>query len=132
MSQPLGNLFRQHETTIRSSMKAGDLKIRWVLLGNLRLPLDGGEPRQGRRVMLNWSVHLVSPSAGGLLGFPTIWDYVISRDPVSLAFFPRHRAASDIHCQEKLIAGAQAGRWVLKGFVEWMFDLCVRYAKADF
>jgi len=108
VSQPL-NLFRQHETTIRSSMKERATYEEYfrVLLGNLRtIPLTWGERARARmRVMSLWAVHLVAPSASGLQNFPYHLGCVISRDPVSLVFLFPSIAWRFVSVAGKLIAG---------------------------
>ncbi len=108
VSQPL-NLFRQHETTIRSVMKgrASYEEFFRVLLGNLgkfRLtPIERARARM--RVMSLWAVHLVSPSAQGALNFPYHLGCVLTRDPASLIFLIPSIVLRVFSVLAKLIAG---------------------------
>ena len=91
VSQPL-NLFRQHKTTIRSSMKerATYEEFFRVLLGYLpRQELSASERAKARlRVMNLWAVHIVSPSFGGVMNAPYHLVRVLALDPLSVVFLP--------------------------------------------
>lgn len=111
VSQPL-NLFRQHETTIRSVMKERATYEEYfrVLLGNLRkLRLTLIERAQARmRVMSLWAVHLVSPSTRGALNFPYHLGCVLSRDPAALIFLFPSVVQRVITIFAKLIVGRRS------------------------
>lgn len=91
VSQPL-NLFRQHETTIRSSMKERATYEEYfrVLLGYLpKQKLSVTERAKARfRVMSLWSVHIISPSVGGIANVPYHLTTVAALDPWAIAFLP--------------------------------------------
>lgn len=84
------NMFRQHDTTIRSVMKERATYEEYfrVLLGHMKsLELTLFERARFRmRVMSLWAVHLVSPSMGGLSNFPYHLSRVIALDPWALLF----------------------------------------------
>ncbi len=91
VSQPL-NLFRQHETTIRSVMKERATYEEYfrVLLGNLPAQrLSMLERAAARlRVMNLWSIHVISPSIGGVANVPYHLKRVVALDPWSVVFLP--------------------------------------------
>ena len=111
VSQPL-NLFRQHETTIRSVMKGRATYEEFfrILLGNLRklrlTPIERARARM--RVMSLWAVHLVSPSARGVLNFPYHLGCVLSRDPAALIFLFPSVVQRVITIFAKLIVGRRS------------------------
>jgi hypothetical protein len=112
VSQPL-NLFRQHETTIRSVMKERATYEEYfrVLLGNLgKQRLTLAERSQARmRIMSLWATHLVSPSARGLVNFPYHLGCILSRDPISLVFLLPSLVQRVFCVAAKLIAGRRLG-----------------------
>lgn len=91
VSQPL-NLFRQHETTIRSVMKERATYDEYfrVLLGHLpSQKLSVIERATARlRVMNLWAVHIISPSIAGVTNVPYHLTRVAALDPWAIVFLP--------------------------------------------
>jgi glycosyltransferase involved in cell wall biosynthesis len=91
VAEPL-NLFRQHETTIRSRMKERETYQEYfrVLLSHAAtLKLSASERARFRtHVMFLWAVHLLSPSLRGLMDLPYHLWLLLRLDPLSLAFLP--------------------------------------------
>lgn len=90
VAEPL-NLFRQHATTIRSTMKdraTFDEYFR-VLLGSAKeIDLTITELCISRMyVMALWAVHLIGPSFRGITNFPYHFRRIVAIDPWALAFF---------------------------------------------
>lgn len=87
--EPL-NMFRQHETTIRSVMKGRATYEEFfrLLLGQIRLlELTFSERCRFRiHVMYLWAMHLLSPSSNGLKNFPYHLKRVWSLDAAALIF----------------------------------------------
>ena len=89
VAEPL-NRFRQHDTTIRSTMKGRATYEEFIrlLLGQIRL-LDLTFLERCRfrmRVMYLWAMHLLSPSLSGVHDFPYHLKRVLSLDPPALIF----------------------------------------------
>lgn len=89
IAEPL-NRFRQHRTTIRSSIKARVIFEEYIrlLLGQIKL-LDLTFIERCRfriRVMYLWATHMIAPSWGGLYNFPYHFSRVISLDIFALPF----------------------------------------------
>jgi glycosyltransferase involved in cell wall biosynthesis len=89
VTEPL-NRFRQHDTTIRNTMKGRATFEEYfrVMLGNMKmLDLTMTERARTRmRVMSLWAVHIVSPSTSGLSNFPYHFRRVFELDPYALLF----------------------------------------------
>lgn len=113
VAQPL-NWFRQHATTIRSSMKERatyEEYFRVLLVPVRKLPLTWGERATARlRIMSLWAVHLVSPSTGGLVNFPYHLGRVIAHDPSALVFLPLAIVQRVLSVAAKLLGGRAANR----------------------
>lgn len=84
------NDFRQHDATIRSTVKERVINEETfrLLLGEIRrLPLSFAERcRYRTRVMYIWAIHLIAPSFSGLRNFPYHLKRVFSLDPLALPF----------------------------------------------
>lgn len=89
VAEPL-NHFRQHEATIRSTVKDRVINEEMfrLLLGEIRrLPLSFAERcRYRTRVMYLWAIHLVAPSMNGIRNFPYHLVRVARLDAAALPF----------------------------------------------
>lgn len=86
------NKFRQHNTTIRSSTKDRIIYEEYIrlLLGQIKsFDLTLFEKSKFRmRVMYLWSIHLLTPSFGGVLNFQYHFLRVLHHDAVALIYLP--------------------------------------------
>lgn len=86
------NLFRQHSTTIRSSTKERVVYAEYIrlLLSRVRHPALSWADRSRARlkVMSIWSLHLISPSLGGLRDLRYHLGLVRHTDAAALVYLP--------------------------------------------
>jgi glycosyltransferase involved in cell wall biosynthesis len=107
VAEPL-NLFRQHETTIRSRMKERETYQEYfrVLLSHAApmnlTPLERARFRT--HVMFLWAVYLTSPSMRGLADLPYHLRLLLRLDPMSVVFLPAGIALRFGDITRKLLA----------------------------